>query len=162
MSIKMETTGLHSTKTRVKSMSNRAKDLRPVWPKVGSYLSQSNRKQFTSKGAYYGKPWKPLEPEYALWKLRHGYGRRMLVQRGDMKLSFTSRPMSVERYYKQSAVFGSNNRLAVFHQYGTRRNGRRAIPARPMMKATRKVKKDIGHMIGTYVANGKVAVRDYI
>ena len=162
MSVTIEKTGLRSTKMRVKAMSTRAQNLTPVWPKVGSYLSQSNRKQFTSKGAYYGKSWKPLEPEYALWKLRHGYGRRMLVQSGAMKLSFTSRPMSVERYYRQSAVFGSNNRLAVFHQYGTRRNGKRAIPARPMMKATRKVKKDIGQMIGEYVTHGKVAVRNYI
>lgn len=162
MSVKITVTGLHDAKQQLRGMSHRAQDLRPAWPKVGSYISQSNRKQFTSKGAYYGTPWKPLKPEYAAWKLHHGHGRRMLVVTGTMKMSFTSRPMSIEKYYRKKAVFGSDNRLAAYHQYGTRRNGKRAIPARPMMKATPKLKRDVAQIVLTYVVHGKVAVKDFI
>lgn len=162
MSVTIDIKGLRSAQGRLNGMSARAKDLRPMWPKVGSYISQSNRKQFTSRGTYYGKAWKPLKPEYAAWKRKQGYGRRPLVISGALKASFTSRPMSVERYYKKKAVFGSNNELAPYHQYGTRRNGKRVIPARPMMKATRKVQRDIAKMMKQYIVDGKVAVKDYI
>lgn len=162
MRVSIDKSAMRSTKFRIKAVNTRANNLMPVWPKVGSYLSRSNRKQFTSRGLYYGTPWKPLQPEYALWKLHHGYGRRPLVLSGAMKTSLTSRPMSVERYHRQSAEYGTNNRLAVFHQYGTRRHGKRAIPARPMMKVTPLVRRDIRDIIKTYVTTGKVAVKDYI
>lgn len=160
--IAVDVSGLQDAKTRIKAINVRAKNLTPMWPKVGSYLAAVNRKQFTTRGVYLGTPWSPLQPEYASWKLSHGYGRRPLVLSGALKTSYTSRPMSVERYYKKSALFGSSNRLAPYHQHGTRRNGKRAIPARPVMAMTPQVKRDIGNMIGEYVVNGKVAAKDYI
>jgi phage virion morphogenesis protein len=161
--IQVDRVSVRRAKWKIKAIASRADNLTPAWPKVGSYLSQANRKQFTSRGAYYGTPWKPLKPAYAQWKLRNGYGRRVLVLTGAMKISFISRPMSVERYYKQSAVFGSDNRLAPFHQYGTHRNGKPAIPARPIMKVTPKVAADIKAMLQEYVVNGKIpSVKGYL
>lgn len=162
MSIKVDRAAQRKVSNRIKDLSKRSRDVSPVWPKVGSYLSHANRKQFTSRGAYYDTPWKPLKPEYRRWKLRSGYGRRTLVLTGAMKASFTTRPMSIERYYKKSAVFGSTSELAIFHQYGTRRNGKPAIPARPIMKTTPKVRKTINSMIEYYVVHGKAPyVKDY-
>jgi len=141
---------------RIKAIEKRTDNLTPAWRRVGSYLAAGNRKQFTSKGVYYGTPWKPLKPDYQQWKTAQGYGRRMLVLTGAMKVSFTSRPMSIERYYKKSAVFGSDNQLGVYHQHGTHHNGRQAIPARPIMVKNRKVVRDVRDIIGEYVAHGKI------
>lgn len=160
MSLTFDRAAKRKVTHRIKETSKRAKDISPIWPKVGSYLSRANAKQFTSKGSYYGTPWKPLNPDYAHWKLRNGYGRRTLVLTGAMKASFTSRPMSIERYYKKSAVFGSNNELAIFHQYGT--SGRTSVPARPIMVMTPKVRKTIRDMTKYYVVNGKAPyAKDY-
>lgn len=163
MSLHVNREGIRQIVYRFKGISRRADNLTPVWPRVGTYLAQSNRKQFSTQGMHYGTPWRPLKPDYAQWKLRNGYGRTILVMSGGMKASFTSRPMSIERYYKKSAVYGSNYWLAKFHQDGTHRNGKQANPPRPMMVKNKQVVGAVHHMIATYIKDGKVpAARNYL
>lgn len=155
--IDVDRNALRRAKQHVKRTAERAANPAPVWPSVGTYLSHANWKQFTSRGAYYGTPWKPLKPNYYRWKLKSGHGRTMLVLTGKMRTSFTARPMAIEVYSRHHAVFGSDDRLAIFHQFGTRRNGKRAIPARPMMVVTPKVRDDIADIIEQYVTTGRVS-----
>lgn len=163
MRVQMDRQGLRDVKYKVRGIARRSENLTPVWPRLGSFLAQANRRQFTSHGAYYGTPWAPLKPDYAQWKLRNGYGRKTLVLSGGMKASFTSRPMAIEKYYKQSATYGSDHWLAKFHQYGTHRNGKQANPPRPMMVKNRAVVKAARDMIDSYVKTGKIsAVRGYL
>lgn len=162
MSIKV--TGTRNASIKITDMRLRMKNLEPAWVKVGSYLSQVNRRQFATEGAYLGKPWKPLKPDYLQWKVRNGYGgRKTLVQTGALRASFTSRPMSLEVISGNKAMFGSTDRKAVWHQHGTHRNGKRAIPARPIIVKTPKLSRDIADIIAEYIVHkSRTTTRKYL
>jgi phage virion morphogenesis protein len=162
MGIKITGNGLTVTKHNVKGVIHRVNNPNPMWKKVGSYLSMVNRKQFATHGAYLGKPWKPLKPEYLQWKVKNGYSRKTLVKTGALKISYTSRPMSIEKYMGDSAIYGSDNELAGYHYYGTRRNGKRAIPPRPVMRNARKVSKAIKAIATDYLMGNNPTVRKYM
>lgn len=135
----------------LRGVGNRAQNVLPVWPKVGNYLSSRVQRQFLSNGAQFNTPWKPLKPEYRLWKMRNGFGNKTLIMSGEMKRSFTGRPMDIELYSPQSATFGSSNQKAVWQHYGTRRNGKRVIPPRKILVLTREVRADIKDIVGRYI-----------
>lgn len=162
MSMTVSTGDLRKIKMRIKAMSKRVQNPEPAWRKMGSYFAAANRRQFSTHGMYYGTPWKPLKPDYLQWKIKNGYSRRTLVKTGSMRVSFTSRPMAIERYYKDSAVFGSNHEIAPFQHYGTFRNGKRAIPPRPIMVKTRKVVRDVKQIMQDYITGSKISTRSYI
>ena len=158
ITVTMRTDGHAQQKLR--AMAMRARSPEKAWPKVGSYLSAVNRRQFATNGGYLGTPWKPLKPDYLLWKVREGYSSHTLIQTGAMRLSFTSRPMAIEVYSGNKARFGSDHPLAAFHQRGTHRNGKRAVPARPIMRVTPKVRKDVKDIIADYILGKRVTVMD--
>ena len=81
------------------------------------------------------------------------------MQTGGMRASFTSRPMAIEEYNGPSARFGSNHPLAKFHQHGTHRGGRRIVPARPMMRVTPKVRRDVKKIIQGHVMGHRTRIR---
>ena len=146
----------------LKSMAKRVKNPAKAFKQIGSFIAAANRRQFATHGAYLGKPWKPLKPEYLQWKIRSGYSRRTLVMTGGMRASFVSRPMAIEEYYGTSAVYGSDHWLAKFHQYGTFRNGKRAIPPRPIMKKTPKIVRGVTGIMKAHVLGKKVAIRQFM
>lgn len=149
MTIKEKNKG--AVKRRLRTIEKRADNPEGAWPRVGAYLSRNVRRQFVTEGSHLGRKWKPLKKSYRLWKVRNGYGRKILVQTGSMRDSFVKRPMAIEDYRGRSAVFGSDHPLAPFHQYGTRRGGKRAIPARPMLIITKEVRQDIREILAKYV-----------
>ena len=164
MGVRIDRAAMQNATLKVTTMEKRIKNMNPMWAKVGSYLAQVNKRQFATEGAYLGKPWKPLKPEYRQWKVKNGYGgRKTLVQTGDMRASFVSRPMMIEVYGNHSASFGSGHRLAPFQQYATHRNGKRAIPPRPIIVANKKVARDIAQIVAEYVVNkSSTTVRKYL
>lgn len=115
MTVTVNKRQMAGVQARISGMSARAENAEAVWPRVGSYLSRQINRQFVTEGAHFGRPWKPLQPSYRLWKIRHGYSRKILVQTGQMRESFTKRPMSIEIYRKDSATFGSSNPKAGWH-----------------------------------------------
>ncbi len=156
MNITVDKSGLNSIKRKIDKVADRSKNLTPVWPKVGSYMAASNRRQFSSHGAYYGTPWAPLKPEYAAWKIGHSSSGKILVLSGGLRASLVSRPMSIERYSAQDATFGTDHWLSKFHHPGTHRNGEQANPPRPLMRKTPKMTNDVGKIVREYVLHGKV------
>lgn len=139
------------TKRRLRAMKERINNPDRAWPRVGRYLSITTNKQFATKGAYLGTPWAPLQPDYLLWKVANGYPRATLVMRGDLKQSLTGRPMGIERYNGKSAVFGSGDRKFIWHQKGTKRNGRQVNPPRPMIVLTPTVRAEITDIMRRYI-----------
>lgn len=139
------------TKRRLRAMGARIDNPTPVWPRVGRMLSLAVRRQFLTRGSYMGTPWKPLKPDYRLWKVLNGYPWQTLVMRGDLRDSFVQRPMSVETYLGKSAVFGSDDRKVVWHQFGTFRNGKRVNPARPMLVLNGMIREEIVDIVRSYV-----------
>lgn len=154
MSLSVSAKGGQRTKRKLRGMEARAKNLSPVWPKVGSLIANMNRLQWATDGAYYGTPWQPLSPDYLQWKVSNGYSGSLLVMTGGMRASFTSRPMRIEQYRGNSAVFGSDYWLAKFHHYGTFRNGKRAIPPRKLMVASERMQSGVAAVIAQYVTDG--------
>lgn len=136
-------TGVRQARLRVKAIKKRAGDVSGAWPSVGAYLSRVATRQFTTEGAFLGRPWAPLKPEYRLWKIRSGYSRKILVRTGGLRNEFTKRPMQLEVYTGNSATFGSTSELSVWHHRGTKRDGKQHIPARPILYVTPTVSKDV-------------------
>lgn len=147
--------GIGNTKRKLRTYERRVDNVRAAWPRVGRYLASVTRRQFTTKGAFLKTPWKPLKPEYRLWKVRNGYSRAILIQTGDMRSTFTSRPMDIEEYHSNYAVFGSSHPLARYHQYGTRRNGKRVLPARKILVTNKMVRSEVRDIVADYIIKGK-------
>lgn len=116
-------------------------DLRPVFRKAEKDLSDIYTKHFSSNGS--GK-WKPLDAEYGAWKSANYPGRPTLVQSGN--LFRTIRKFSVREINKNTARFGTDAKVAKFHQYGTWSMPKREIIFEPPMFA-RKLAQDIADHI---------------
>lgn len=162
MSVFVRGNALKTSERDLKDLIRRVQRPEVVWRRVGSYLSMSIRRQFATEGSYHGRPWRPLKPDYLQWKIRNGYSRKTLVQTGAMKASFVSRPMSIEKYYGKYAVYGSDNELAKYHQYGTRKDGKQINPPRPMLVASKRTKAAIRGIIEDYLAGNNRPVRSYL
>lgn len=157
MGVTIHGNGIKNVKGKIKVIENRTNNPEQCFIYIGSYLSAYNRKQFATNGAYGGKVWAPLKPDYFQWKLRNGIGHATLVRTGKMKVSYTSRPMKVERIGKTVAVYGTDVKYAHFHQSGTRK-----MPARIVMQANAKVRKDIKQIIADYISGRPVGIRSMI
>lgn len=141
--------GLEHTVMTLRGIADRSANLIPVWPRVGDEIAQAMVRQFATGGAYLGQPWAPLDPDYVRWKVSHGGSPRILIDSGQMMRTFTGRPMSIERYRRQDADFGSTSDIAPFHQHGTRH-----MPARPIMVAAPPLTSRIRDHVARYIVEG--------
>lgn len=150
-----------ATVRQLRAMRRRASKPEPtLWRSIGAYLAGVNTRQFVTEGAYSGHKWRPLTPDYAKWKVTHGYGRKILVRTGALRASYTSRPMSVERYassvsggsFSVAWKYGSNVSYAKYHHYGTR-----YMPARPTIVVTSKMTGDLRAIVEDYIATGRTS-----
>lgn len=124
-------------------LGNGTANMRPVWRRVGSWIARDNRRQFATKGAFQGTPWKPLAKSTLKQKLRSG-GRRQMLRRTDALFrSFTGRPMDIEDYGVHEAHYGSSLQTAVWQQNGTHMHGKQHIPPRPIQKLNDATRHDI-------------------
>lgn len=123
----------------------------PAWRDVGKYIAREVRKQFTTKGAHFGTPWKPLAPSTIAEKKRQGWPRQPLVRTGAMKREFTGSPLDIERYQGNVATFGASSDIAGYQHFGTKRNGRTHIPARVILKMTPQMRRDIKNILERHI-----------
>lgn len=123
------------------NMEEAVKDLRPVFRKAEKELSDIYTKHFATNG---GGRWKPLDAEYGAWKSANYPGRPTLVQSGN--LFRTIRRFSVREINRTSASFGTDAKVAKFHQYGTWSMAKREIIFEPPFFA-RKLAEDIADHI---------------
>ena len=155
MSVTMTVNGGKATIAKLQAMKGRTKRVDPAWREVGSHISKQIKNQFRTRGATFGTPWKPLAPSTVLEKKRKGYPRQPLVRTGKMKRLVTGRPLEVEQYAGQVATFGTKSKIALFQHGGTKRNGKRHIPARPIMKMTPKLRREIRDILKKHVLRGE-------
>jgi phage gpG-like protein len=125
----------------LEKMEKAVKDLRPVFRKAEKDLSDIYTKHFTSNGS--GK-WKPLDAQYGAWKSANYPGRATLVQSGN--LFRTIKKFSVREINKDNARFGTDAKVAKFHQYGTWSMPKREIIFEPPRFA-KKLARDIAEHI---------------
>lgn len=125
-----KTSGLLARLERgVKNQSGTMKD-------IGTYLTGFFSGQvFASRGGVIGEPWRPLNPNYAVYKARQYPGRPPLVRTGLMQRSFKAQtgPLSV-RLYNTAKYFDA-------HQGG------HGVPQRVMMKVDNQRAEQIGSIV---------------
>lgn len=125
----------------LKNMRKAAKDLRPVFRKAEKDLSDIYTKHFTSNGS---GQWKPLDAEYGAWKSANFPGRPTLVRSGALFNSI--KKFSVREIKKDSARFGTDAKVAKFHQYGTFSMPKREIIFEPPLFAKKLAKEIADHI----------------
>lgn len=76
---------------QIRRLAAQLSDLRGFWPKVVPLFIVWMRLQFESEGAYFGRPWAPLSPEYRVQKERLAPGKGILVFAGGIRQA-ASRP----------------------------------------------------------------------
>lgn len=127
MSFQVEVTGLRPVLVAIGRLQQRMSDLVPFWEYYEKqWVYPKFRYWFETEGE--GR-WAPLSPLYAAWKAVHYPGRKILELIGALRLSMSqpNAPGAVRRLSKDRAEWGTSNRVAKFHQFGTRKMPRRAV-----------------------------------
>lgn len=122
-------------------------DMTHVGPKIGNIIARHARRNFATKGAHFGEPWKPLKASTIKQKLKGGFTRQPLVRTGDLKAGLTKSPMDKEYYAITFGVYGTGQQVAKWQQLGTFRKGKRAIPPRILLKVTPEMRRDVVDLI---------------
>lgn len=129
LDIDVEGLGIADGLTRFASL---VQDFTPAWEKVGEDFKRTVNEQFTTEGGRGGTRWKPLAPSTIRQK---GAGGSILVRTGALRSSVTGGPGYIKSISARRTTFGTSDRKAVFHQFGTSR-----MPARPIIVVTKEDK----------------------
>ena len=149
--VRAHTSGIPRTNLTFVKMRERSKDFRSVFRWAQRQLEEEWIKNFRSEGSTGGKPWMPLDSEYARWKLTEYGPLPSLVQSGKLfkDLSFIKGPPS--RMGHNDAVFGIDAPSAQFHQSGTRN-----MPARQLIFVPRFFAERLAKVTLNYITSGNV------
>lgn len=154
MAVEVTLGDTRSAKRKLEGMKRRTQVPDRAWKKVGIYMSREMHKQFSTRGANFGTPWRPLAESTLREKRRLGFTPAPLVRTGRLKRGFTQRPMDIFETRGKIAKFGSSYPIAAYQHFGTRRFGRQHIPARPILKVTFKMRKDVRDIIARFIQGG--------
>jgi phage gpG-like protein len=151
LQVQLVTTGIKSTLKRLRGLSDRAKDLRPIWPKVADDWARMNKLTFQRDGASSGwTAWEPISPEWAAWKSANGFDSAILRQTGTLKNSLIKRSDGnfIFQPTKQGVRLGTTVKYASFHEKG------RGVPQRELLRNDSKAEKRWAKIIERYVVDG--------
>ncbi len=134
----------------------RSRDFKPVFRWMFQELQEAHRENFRTQGAASGFPWKPLEPQYASWKIENYGANGVLVRSGDLERSLTmnSGRGAVRDMGARTAEFGTKLPYAKFHQSGTSNMAQRKPLFLPRLMADR-----TADAVGEYLVHGSVGMR---
>lgn len=144
-----------AVKRRFAAMSRRSNDFGPVFRWVFQSLQRAHMMNFAAQGSMDGAPWKPLDPQYASWKLENYGAQGILVADGTLRssLSLSNSRGAIREIGKTSATFGSKIPYASFHQTGTSRMSKRPPLFVPNLMADR-----TANVVAEYIVHGSVGV----
>lgn len=140
---------------RFTAMARRALNFRPVFRWAFQELQKAHLENFKTQGSTSGFPWKPLEPQYAAWKLENYGAHGILVREGTLEGSLTmnSSRGAVRDIGLTAAEFGTRVPYARFHHTGTRNMAKRDPIFVPRLMAER-----TGQAALEYVVHGTIGV----
>lgn len=98
----------------IKKVEDAATHLKPVFKKARTELAEIYTNHFLSNGS---GTWEPLDAEYGSWKASRYPGAPTLVQSGALFESVSK--LEISEINNMSARFGTDAKVAKFHQYGT-------------------------------------------
>ena len=138
---------------RLTKMSLRATNFKPVFWWTFRELEKAHEENFRTQGAASGFPWKPLDPQYAAWKIENYGYKGILVREGNLQDSLTmnSGRGAIRDVGRRSAEFGTRVEYAKFHQAGTRHMQQRKPLFVPRLMAEK-----IGNVTAEYIVHGSV------
>lgn len=156
---------------QLEGLRARSMSMRPAFGAVVSDFHDLEQEVFTSQGARAGATWKPLQPWWLEFRLRHGLGTRILhydnAAGGRLYNALTHRgaPWAVETIDADSVTVGTNLGIAAAHQKGRTvtiagRNGQQArtvtIPRRRMVQLRQPDKARWRSYVQEYLMSGRV------
>ena len=105
-----------------RGMSRRSRNFKPAFRWFMKELQALHMQNFRTNGAVDGSVWKPLDPEYAAWKLENYGARGILVADGSLRASlvFDNSRGAIREVRRTGMRFGTSLPYAQFHQIGTR------------------------------------------
>lgn len=148
--IGVSTRGMGSAIAKLGAMHARAQVLTPVLIKAKQEVRMANAANFTSNGLLVGG-WRPLEAQYASWKMTRFPGMPPMIRTGKLFASLSGANGPIDTMTNTSFSTGTSVEYAKFHQYGTTKMPKRKIVFEPPLFA-----KKLGGDTVSYIANGEV------
>lgn len=114
MDISLRETGSGRVALVVGEWRKRMLDMTPALERIADHLREAEQEAFDRAGANLPKPWRPLSHRTAERKAEAGYDHRVLVRRGDLMRSLTTRndARHVERVRPGELYFGTRSPVA--------------------------------------------------
>ena len=118
----------------------RAGDISAPLNKGADIVAAGIKKNWDTKGAYFGSGWPAIAETTLLQKLHDGYPSETLVATGALKNSLTGGSDWIRRLAKTQITLGTRNYKSRFHQGGVTSRG---LPKRKVLAITAADRKKI-------------------
>ncbi len=130
-------TGDADQERRFRMLVTAVSDLRLFWPRLVPVVTGWWSRQFSTSGAFGGRPWAPLQEPYASYKATHAPGKPLLVWSSGIKRA-AAHPSRVQSPRSMVLTIDDSDyghgpkkikrAILGFHQDGTNR-----LPERPLV-----------------------------
>jgi len=130
-------------------MQDRAKNPRESFFAIADEFAKHEGTVFNQQGAVEGfAGWAPLSPNYVAEKAAEGYGSRILIRTGKLRMSLTDKTDAnfVFRLTPKRLVIGTSVPYAKFHRRGTSN-----MPAREPIRITQALRKRWSEIMRNFV-----------
>lgn len=113
----------------IRAINEKLEKRKKLNTRIGIKALAEIEKQFKTDGKNFETPWKDLSPttKQRRRKGRMPGGIKILRDTGALKNSFTYKADNTK------VVIGTSVKYAKYHQFGTKRNGKRTLPKRPQL-----------------------------
>jgi len=127
LNVQLRETGIDETKKVLNTLGKRARDLRPVWPKVIADFVVMNKRTFQRQGASPGwSQWQAINSKWKDWKEAHGFQSGILRMTGDLRSSLIN--SGDPNFYKRATM--RNLRVGTKVPYASIHDKGEGVPVR--------------------------------
>lgn len=128
LNITMAVNGIEELKRSFATWGAEISDLSEPFQQIADGLETDNMLNMTGEGILYAGGWAPLASSTISEKARAGYGGQpILVRTGELAQSLAGGSGSVKQVTPTSLTVGTDDPIAKYHQYGTRKMPQRKI-----------------------------------
>ncbi len=151
LGIGFEVAGIAQVSRVLAVSAARVKDLSGAFEQIAEDFHKGERRVFAVQGAVGEAPsesgvgtwekWADLNPDYAAWKRKKGFGTKILVKTGRLRASLALADFdgSIQVINKLSLELGTSVPYAQYHQTGTKnKDGSLRMPKREPIRITKK------------------------
>ena len=146
------TTGTQEAASVLESVGGRGADARPAWPAIFGIMRADTLARFDRDGR---GEWKPLSPVTVESKARKRQDPRIMRATGALERALVADRGrgALRRKSRYQMRYGTTIFYAHFHQEG------RGVPARPLIRVTKAMEKQIVVTLERYVSKGDLPER---